>query len=148
MPKPNVLIICTGNSARSQMAEGFLKKYVGDHFDVFSAGLEPKEVNPYAIRAMSEVGIDISQQRSKDIKGFLGQHFTYLITVCSNAEARCPIFPAVIYRLFWPFDDPAAFEGTDAEKLAKFREIRDQIDARIQQWMAEAKLNQPEGAQS
>ncbi len=139
MPQTRVLIVCTGNSARSQMAEGFMKKYLADDFDITSAGLDPRPIHPLAIQVMHEVDVDISQQQSKDIKGFLGQHFAYLITVCSNAEARCPIFPGVIYRLFWPFEDPAAFEGSEAAKLAKFREIRDQIDERIQAWMMEHK---------
>jgi arsenate reductase len=143
MPIPSVLIVCTGNSARSQIAEGYMKKYLPDEFNITSAGLDPKDVvNPLAVQVMQEVGIDISKQYPKDIKGFLGQHFAYLITVCSNAEERCPIFPGVIYRLFWPFDDPAAFEGSAAEKLEKFREVRDQIDSQIRQWMLEYKLKQ------
>jgi arsenate reductase (thioredoxin) len=147
MPNPRILVLCTGNSARSQMAEGFFKKYVGDEFDVFSAGLDPKPIHPLAIQVMSEVGIDISQQYSKDVKQFLGQHFTYLITVCSNAEARCPIFPGVIYRLYWPFDDPAAVEGSDAQTLAKFCEIRDKIEDHIRRWMLEYKAKQLEARQ-
>jgi arsenate reductase len=142
MPKPRILIVCTGNSARSQIAEGFMKQYLGDEFDIISAGLDPKPIHPYAIQVMKEVGIDISRQYSKDLKQFLGQHFTYLITVCSTAEARCPIFPGVIYRLFWPFDDPAAVEGAEAEKLAEFRDVRNQIDAKIREWMLEHKLKQ------
>lgn len=142
MPKPRVLIVCTGNSARSQIAEGYMRSYLGDEFDIVSAGLDPKPLNPLAVQVMEEVGIDISQQYSKDLKSFLGQHFTYLITVCSNAEARCPIFPGVIYRLFWPFDDPAAFEGSQEEKLAKFREVRDQIDAQIREWLLANKQKQ------
>ena len=128
--------------ARSQIAEGFMKKYLTDDFDITSAGLDPRPIHPLAIQVMREVDIDISQQQSKDIKGFLGQHFAYLITVCSNAEARCPIFPGVIYRLFWPFEDPAAFEGDKAAQLAKFREIRDQIDNKIRNWMVENKLKE------
>src|SRR5579859_4314239 len=142
MPQTRVLIVCTGNSARSQMAEGFMKKYLSDEFDIVSAGLDPKPLNPLAVQVMKEVGIDISQQYSKDLKQFLGQHFTYLITVCSNAESRCPIFPGVIYRLFWPFDDPAAFEGTQEEKLTKFREVRDQIDNKIREWLLAYKQKQ------
>jgi len=140
--KIRMLILCTGNSARSQMAEGFMKKYVGDEFEIQSAGLEPRPLNPLAIQVMQEVGIDISDQQSKDVRNFLGQHFTYLFTVCHNAEARCPIFPGVIFRIFWPFEDPAAFDGSDDEKLAKFREIRDQIDVKIRDWMIEYKLKQ------
>jgi arsenate reductase len=142
MPKPSVLVVCTGNSARSQIAEGYMRSYLGDEFNIVSAGLDPKPLNPLAVQVMKEAKIDISQQYSKDLKQFLGQHFTYLITVCSNAEARCPIFLGVIYRLFWPFDDPAAFEGSPEEKLAKFREIRDQIDEKIRQWMLQYKLKQ------
>jgi len=142
MRKPNVLIVCTGNSARSQMAEGFMSKTLGDKFDITSAGLDPRPIHPLTIQVMQEVGIDISQHRSKALKGFLGQHFTYLITVCSDAEARCPIFPGVIYRLFWPFEDPAAFVGTDEQKLAKFRQIRDLIDEKIRSWMAEYRLQE------
>ncbi len=142
MPNPSVLVVCTGNSARSQMAEGFMKKYLSDDFEITSAGLDPKPINPLAVKVMQEIGIDISDQYSKDIKGFLGQHFTYLITVCSNAESRCPIFPGVVYRLFWPFEDPAAVEGSEAEKLVKFRSVRDQIDQQIRQWMPDYKLKQ------
>ncbi len=142
MPKPSVLIVCTGNSARSQMAEGFMKHYLLEEFTITSAGLDPRPIHPLAIQVMREKDVDISAQFSKDIKGFLGQYFTFLITVCSNAESRCPIFPGVSYRLFWPFEDPSAFEGSDAEKLTKFRTIRDQIDSRIRQWMLEYKLKQ------
>jgi arsenate reductase (thioredoxin) len=136
--KPSVLVVCTGNSARSQMAEGFMTKYLSDDFSITSAGLDPKPViHPLAIEVMREAGIDISQQYPKALKSFLGQYFTFLITVCSNAGERCPIFPGVSYRLFWPFEDPAAFEGTEAEKIEKFRQIRDQIDNRIREWMLE-----------
>lgn len=145
MLKLSVLIVCTGNSARSQMAEGFMLKYLGDEFNITSAGLDPKsDINPLAVQVMHEVGIDISQHRTKDIRKFLGQYFSYLITVCSNAEARCPIFPGVGTRLYWPFDDPAAVEGSEEEKLAKFREIRDQIAAKIREWILEFKLKQLE----
>lgn len=137
-----ILILCTGNSARSQMAEAFMKKTLGDEFEIHSAGLDPKPIHPLTIQVMKEAGIDLSDQYSKAVKGFLGQHFTYLITVCSNAEDRCPIFPGVIYRLFWPFEDPAAVEGTSAEKLAKFREVRDQISQKIHEWSLELRLKQ------
>ena len=133
-----VLFICTGNSARSQMAEGLLRHFAGDHFEVYSAGLEPKTVNPYAIRAMSEIGLDISGQRSKGIMEYLGRvHMGTVITVCSNAEERCPIFPFSTQRLYWPFEDPAAFVGTEQETLHKFRDIRDQISERLQVWLKE-----------
>lgn len=136
--KTRVLFLCTGNSARSQIAEAFLRKYAGDRFEAHSAGLEPKGINPYTRRTLAEVGIDMAGHSSKDLSVYLGKlHFGYLITVCSNAEERCPIFPGVGVRLHWPFEDPAAFEGSDDEKLAKFREVRDQIEARILAWLEE-----------
>jgi arsenate reductase (thioredoxin) len=136
--KPRVLFLCTGNSARSQMAEALLRHYAGDRFEVHSAGLEPKGVNPYTVRVMDELGIDIHGQQSKSVSTYLGRTiFSYVITVCSNAEANCPIFPGYTIRLHWPFDDPAASTGPDDEKLAKFRELRDQIAARIQSWLVE-----------
>ena len=134
--KIRVLFLCTGNSARSQMAEAFLRFYGGDRFEAHSAGLEPKGINPYTRRVLAEVGLDMSGQSSKDLTVYLGKtHFGYLITVCSNAEARCPIFPGVANRLYWPFDDPAAVEGTDEEKLAAFRRVRDAIEIRILAWL-------------
>jgi arsenate reductase len=140
MPEPRVLFICTGNSARSQMAEAFLRRHGGDRFEVFSAGLEPKGINPFTRQVMAEQGYDLAGQRSKDVFEFLGKvHFGHIITVCSNAEARCPIFPGIAYRLHWPFDDPAAVEGGDEAKLAAFRRVRDQIEARILAWLAETK---------
>lgn len=139
MSVSRVLFLCTGNSARSQIAEAFLRRHSGDQFEVFSAGLEPKGINPFTRQVMAEKGYDLAGHRSKDVFEFLGRaHFGYIITVCSNAEARCPIFPGIAQRLFWPFDDPAACEGTDAEKLAEFRRVRDQIEARILAWLAEA----------
>jgi arsenate reductase len=141
MGNAKVLFLCTGNSARSQMAEAFLRRYAGDHFEVYSAGLEPKPVNPYTVSVMNEAGIDISRQTSKDVFQYLGRvSFGYIITVCSNAEARCPIFPGISFRYYWPFDDPAAVDGTDDEKLAKFREVRDQIDQRIRSWLVEQRI--------
>jgi arsenate reductase (thioredoxin) len=138
MSKPRVLFLCTGNSARSIMAEALLRHYASDRFEVYSAGLEPKGINPYTIRAMNELGLDVSGGRSTDVMEFLGKvHMGYVITVCSNAEERCPIFPFGTQRLHWPFEDPAAFEGLDNEKLAKFREVRDLIDKRIRGWLDE-----------
>jgi arsenate reductase len=119
------------------MVEAFLRKYAGDQFEVFSAGLEPKPIHPLTIRVMEEIGIDMSSQYSKLIAQYLGKiHFGYLITVCSNAEEKYPVFPGMGIRLHCPFDDPAAFEGSDDEKLAKFREVRDQIDHRVRLWAA------------
>jgi arsenate reductase (thioredoxin) len=138
MEKVKVLFLCTGNSARSQMAEAFLRKYAGDRFDVFSAGLEPQGINPIATMVMEEMGFDLKGQHSKDVGQFLGHaHFGYVITVCAQAESRCPIFPGASIRLHWPFEDPAAFQGTEEQKLNKFREIRDQIRMRIESWLQE-----------
>jgi len=137
MNKTKVLFLCTGNSARSQMAEAFLRQLAGDRFDAFSAGLAPKGIHPFTRQVLAEAGLDISGQTSKDVAQFLGRvHFGYLITVCSNAEAHCPIFPGVSVRLHWPFDDPAAAEGSEAERLAGFRRVRDEIKARIEAWLA------------
>lgn len=133
--KPKVLFLCTGNSARSQMAEAFLRKYAGDRFEVFSAGLEPSVINPLTIRVMEESGVDMTGHHAKGLDTFLGKvHFGYLITVCSKAEEKCPIFPGMGQRLHWPFDDPAAFQGSEAEKLAKFRQVRDEIESRVRKF--------------
>jgi arsenate reductase len=138
MPKRSVLFLCTGNSARSQMAEALLRHHAGDQFEVYSAGLEPKGLNPFAIEAMDELGIDIRGQRSKGVEEFMGRMFLhYVITVCGNADQSCPqaLWARGGQKLHWPFDDPAAVEGTDEDKMAAFRQIRDQIDARIQLWL-------------
>ena len=138
MMKSKVLFLCTGNSARSQMAEAFFRKYAGERFDVFSAGLEPQGINPFARKVMEEIGFDLSGHYSKDVSEFLGTtHFGYVITLCDHAESRCPIFPGASIRLHWPFEDPAAFQGTEEQKLNKFREIRDQIRTRIESWLRE-----------
>ena len=135
-----VLFLCTGNSARSQMAEAFLRRHGGDRFEVFSAGLEPKGINLFTRQVMAEKGYDLAGHRSKDVFEFLGKmHFGIIITVCANAEAHCPIFPGIAQRLHWPFDDPAAVEGSDEEKLAEFRRVRDEIEARILDWLTEMK---------
>ena len=133
--KPRVLFLCTGNSCRSQMAEGFLRSLAGDRFDVASAGTEPVPVNPGAIEAMSEVGIDISDHESKAVKAFLGQHFSYVITVCDRASERCPIFPGAAKRLEWNFPDPAAVTGPELERHRAFRQVRDQIADRIRDFL-------------
>jgi arsenate reductase len=136
MDKTRVLFLCTGNSARSQMAEAFLRQYAGDRFVVYSAGLEPKGIHPFTRQVLAEIGLDMSSQTSKDLGQFLGKvHFGYLITVCANAEQRCPIFPGLGTRLHWPFDDPAAIGGNETERLAGFRRVRDEIAARIQAWL-------------
>ena len=138
MTKTKVLFLCTGNSARSQMAEAFLRKYGGNEFEAYSAGVEPKGINPHTERVMEEVGISLSGQHSKQVKEYMGKiHFGYLITVCDEAEKNCPTtFPGIGQRLHWSFEDPAAFIGSEDEKLAKFREVRDQIEQRIKAWLA------------
>jgi arsenate reductase len=132
-----VLFLCTGNSCRSQMAEAFLRQYGADHFEAHSAGLEPKGLNPLTAQVMAEIGIDISSQTSKGVDTYLGKVlFQYLITVCDDAEKNCPtVWPGVNQRMHWSFQDPAAFEGTDDEKLAKFREVRDLIEKKIKEWL-------------
>ncbi len=137
--KPVVLFLCTGNTARSQMAEAFLKKYAVERFEVHSAGYEPKSINPYTIKVMEEAGFDLSGQYAKGVRNFLGKRdIRFLIIVCDQAEKTCPkVFPGVLTRLSWPFEDPAAFSGTEAEKLDKFRAVRDQINHRIQAWLQE-----------
>ena len=129
--KPKVLFLCTGNSARSQMAEGYLRYTAGGRFEPLSAGIEPKGLNPLAIEAMHEIGIDISHQKSKDVVSFLGQYIPYIVTVCDNARERCPIFPRTFKFLHWSFEDPAAAQGSREEKLAVFRRVRDEIAHRI-----------------
>src|SRR4030043_188656 len=128
MIKAKVLFLCTGNSARSQIAEAFLKKYGGDEFEAYSAGLEPKGIHPYTERVMEEVGINLSGQHSKHIKEYMGKvHFGYLITMCDEAEESCPTtFPGIGQRLHWSFEDPSAFTGSEDEKLATFRKVRNQ----------------------
>jgi arsenate reductase len=139
MTKANVLFLCMGNSARSQMAEALLRHYAGDHFDAYSAGVEPKPLNPLTVQVMEEIGVDMSQARSKGVREYLGfKNFGYLVVVCSDAEEKCPvIFVNVYKRMYWPFEDPARFVGTGSEKLAKFREVRDQIAERIREWLTE-----------
>lgn len=137
--KPKVLFLCTGNSARSQMAEGFLRHYAAGEFEAYSAGLEPKGLNPLTVQVMREIGIDVSGQRSKSVREYLGYvNFAYLIIVCGDAEEKCPtVFVGVSKRMFWPFDDPAAVQGSQAEKLAGFRRVRDEIGLKIREWLRE-----------
>ncbi len=134
--KKRVLILCTGNSARSQMAEGLLRSDAGDRFEVASAGVEPKRVRSEAIEVMHEIGIDISDHRSKSVDEFARQEFDYVITVCDNANERCPIFPGNGKRIHWSFDDPAAAEGDDDTKLRVFRRVRDEIRHRLRLFTA------------
>ncbi|MDP2995089.1 MAG: arsenate reductase ArsC [Anaerolineales bacterium] len=134
-----VLFLCTGNSARSQMAEAFLRKYGASQFEPFSAGLEPKGLNPLTVRVMEEIGFDMSGHRSKGIDEYLGkEHFQYLVTVCHDAEQNCPrVWPGVNQRLHWSFENPAAFEGSEEEMLEKFRQVRDQIQEKVRSWLKE-----------
>jgi arsenate reductase len=125
--RKRVLILCTGNSARSQMAEGLLRHDAGDRFDVESAGTTPGLVRPEAIAVMHELGIDISGHRSKHLDEFGGQHFDYVLTVCDHAAEACPVFPGTTHRLHQNFDDPAACDGPGEERLARFRRVRDEI---------------------
>jgi arsenate reductase (thioredoxin) len=141
MSKTKVLFLCTGNSARSQMAEAFLRKYAGNHFDVYSAGLEPKDINPLTIQVMEEIGFDMSLHISKNLQQYVGKiHFGYMITVCDRAEANCPIFPGMGVRLHWPIEDQAEFVGTENEKLTKFRAARDQIDLKVRDWLGKQRI--------
>jgi len=129
-----VLFLCTGNSARSQMAEGFLRAMGKQHFSVFSAGTDPKGLHPLAVHAMQESGIDISTQSSKDLAQFAGQIFDYIITVCDRARDNCPTFPGDTERIHWSFDDPAAALGSDEEQQQVFRRVRNEIRTRISIW--------------
>jgi arsenate reductase len=140
--KPKVLFLCTGNSARSQMAEGYLRHLAGDRFEVLSAGIEPKGLNPLAVEAMHEIGIDISGQQSKDVVGFLGQYIPYIVTVCDSARARCPIFPRSYKFLHWDLEDPAAVEGTHDQRLAVFRRVRDQLIAKVDEEFVSPRVGQ------
>jgi arsenate reductase len=125
--RKRVLILCTGNSARSQMAEGLLRSFAGDSLDVCSAGTNPSVVRPEAIAVMSELGTDISSHRSKHVREFDGQHFDYVITVCDNANESCPIFQDDTERVHWSFPDPAAIEGSETQRRAAFRHVRDAL---------------------
>jgi arsenate reductase len=129
--KKRVLILCTGNSARSQMAEGLLRHAAGDRFTVESAGTNPSNVRPEAIAVMAEIGIDISGHRSKSVREFDGQDFDYIITVCDNAAEACPVFPGAAKRLHTPFEDPAVVKGSQVEREAAFRSVRDQIKRKL-----------------
>ncbi len=137
--KTKVLILCTGNSCRSQMAEGFLRAFGGDSYEAHSAGTAPSTVNPLAVEVMREAGVDISQQRSKNVTEYLGQHFPVIITVCDNAAKNCPIFPGPALRLHWPLQDPAEATGRPEEKIAIFHKVRDEIALRVRSWLTERK---------
>ncbi len=135
-----ILVLCTGNSARSQMAEAFLKKYKADDFSAASAGTQPKsEVHPLAVRVMNEIGIDISGRRPKDVRDFLGKSpVRHVLIVCDNANQSCPrLWPGAFSRTFMPFDDPAAAAGSESERLEVFRRVRDEIDEAMRKWIPE-----------
>lgn len=139
-PKTKVLFLCTGNSARSQMAEAYLRHYAGDRYEAHSAGLDPKGINPYTMRVMEEVRISLDEQSSKSVSTYLGRiNFGWLITVCSHAEENCPrTFLGVSHRIHWnDLEDPVAYAGSDEERLQVFRTVRDQIDNHVQAWLAE-----------
>lgn len=131
-----VLFLCTGNSCRSQMAEGWLRHYAGARAEVSSAGTKPAGLNPTAVSVMSEAGVDISRQRSKHLDELINQDFLFVISVCDAAREACPVFPGALYQLHWSFADPAAATGTEAERLAVFRRVRDEIRARVEEFSA------------
>ncbi len=136
--RQSVVFLCVHNSARSQMAEGLLRARAGDRFEAFSAGNEATEVRPLAITAMAELGIDISGQRSKATAELGGRHFDYAITVCQDATEACPYYANATRHVHWGFDDPAAATGTDDERLAVFRRVRDEIAASIDDFVSAA----------
>ncbi len=145
--KPNLLFLCTGNSCRSQMAEGWLRHFAGDRFEALSAGTNPVGVNPQAVEVMQEVGIDISHQQSKHVAEFQGRRLHYVITVCDHAQASCPTEPRGDVRLHWSFDDPARAQGSVLERVQVFRRVRDEIGKHIQGWLREAdQLSEPSSA--
>jgi len=130
-----VLFLCTGNSCRSQMAEGLLRSLAADRYEVFSAGTNPQALNQGAVRAMAELGIDISEQKSQHVDEFLQAGITTVITVCDNAKENCPIFPGAAKTIHWSFDDPAHATGSDDDRMAVFRRVRDEISAALCDWL-------------
>jgi arsenate reductase len=136
MNSRKVLFLCTGNSCRSQMAEGWLRHYAGDHAQAFSAGTQPSAVNPMAVAVMREQGVDISGHSSKHVDDLAREDFLFVITVCDAAREACPVFPGALYQLHWSFDDPAGASGTDEEKLRVFRRVRDEIEERVRNFAA------------
>lgn len=142
MTKKKILILCTGNSARSQMAEGLFRHEGGDRYEVYSAGTRPSLVRSEAIAVLAEIGIDITGHRSKSVDEFVSQPLDLVITVCDNAKESCPVFPGRTLRLHWPFEDPAHVEGTEEERKAAFRKVRDQIRKRILAFLATEKTHE------
>ncbi len=141
-----VIFVCTGNSARSQMAEALLRARGGDRFEVVSAGTNPSTVNPLTVRALGEFGIDAAAARSKSVLAFVGQPFDYVVTVCDQAREACPVFPGGRASLHWIIEDPALATGDDAERLAVFSRIRDEIDARVRDLVAQTAADLGDGA--
>jgi len=135
MIKRRVIFVCTENSCRSQMAEGFLRQLASDRFDVYSGGAQPTELNPAAVEVMKEIGVDISGHHSKDVALFLGNRFHYVIRVCDKVREKCPVLPGAVWYLDWSFEDPSSAEGTPSEKLAVFRRVRDQIERKIEEFI-------------
>ena len=138
MTRRRVLILCTANSARSQMAEGLLRTLSHGDIEVYSAGTKPSQVNPIAVQVMAERGIDIHGQRSKHLNEYLTQPFDSVITVCDDAAEACPVFPGRAERIHWSIPDPATVMGTDDERLAAFRQARDLLESRLTEWLATA----------
>lgn len=139
MTKKRVLFLCTGNSARSIIGAALLKQMAGEAFDVYSAGTHPKGINPYTMRVLDPLGIDLSGERSKDVSEYAGEAFDYVITVCDSAAEECPVFPGAPERIHWSFADPAAVEGTDAEKLAAFERTVREMRTRLVTFVEAAK---------
>jgi len=141
--KQKVLFLCTGNSCRSQMAEGWLRHLAGDHFDVVSAGTDPVGLNPYAVTVMGELGVDISNHVSERVDPYIEQQFDHVITVCDRAQETCPIFSKASKMLHWSFEDPAKAKGTYEEQMIVFRKIRDEIGDQIRRFIANTKEDIP-----
>lgn len=138
MSKKRILFVCVHNSARSQMAEAFVNNFAGERFEAESAGLEPGKLNPFVVRAMEEIGIDISENNTNSVKDFYeeGRKYDYVVAVCDKKAAeQCPIFPGVSDILHWPFEDPSSVDGNDEEKLEVARRVRNQIKAKIIEWL-------------
>jgi len=133
-----VLFVCTHNSSRSQMAEGLLRDIAGDRFEALSAGTEATHIRPLAVRAMEEIGIDISGQESKTLERYLGEPFDHVVTVCDEANEACPYFPGAKNRLHWSLEDPSKTEGSEEERLAVFRRVRDELGERIERELAQS----------
>jgi arsenate reductase len=135
MKRTRILVLCTGNSARSQMGEGLFREQGGGDYEVFSAGTRPSLVRPEAIAVMREIGIDISGNRSKSVDEFAGRSFDFVVTVCDNARDNCPVFPGAAQRVHWSLEDPAAVQGSEEERLAAFRRIRNQLQERVEKFV-------------